>query len=129
MEENKGTKTEMTEAQAAETQTVESETAKKETVEAETAEAAETETVRNSEPEAENKKAPRGMTSTRNGLFLRTVVGGVILYYAYSILADIGAASTGSRTMLYVFVAVFSVAGLWIVFDSLKRIIKKEYDV
>lgn len=124
MEENKGTKTEMTEAQAAETQTIEPET-----VEAETAEAAKTETVKNSEPETENKKAPRGMTSTRNGLFLRTVVGGVILYYAYSILADIGAASKGSRTMLYVFVAVFSVAGLWIVFDSLKRIIKKEYDV
>lgn len=83
----------------------------------------------NSEGAADNgKKAGRGMIGTRNGLYLRAVVGGLILYYAYTILADIGTASGTSRTWLYVFVAVFGIAGIWIILDSLKRLFKKEYD-
>ena len=76
--------------------------------------------------EAENvgsgKKGGRGMVSTRNGLYLRTVIGGLILYYAYTIISDT------SRTMLYVFVEIFGIAGVWIILDSLKRLFKKEYD-
>lgn len=74
------------------------------------------------------KKGGRGMVSTRNGLYLRTVIGGLILYYAYTIVSDMGNASGTSRTMLYVFVAVFGIAGIWIILDSLKRLFKKEYD-
>lgn len=74
------------------------------------------------------KKGGRGMVSTRNGLYLRTVIGGLILYYAYTIVSDMGTASGTSRTMLYVFVAVFGIAGIWIILDSLKRLFKKEYD-
>lgn len=76
----------------------------------------------------DGKKAARSMVSTRNGLYLRTVIGGLILYYAYTILSDMGTASGRSRTMLYIFVAVFGVAGIWIILDSLKRLFKKEYD-
>lgn len=76
----------------------------------------------------DKKKSPRNMTSSRNGLYLRTVIGALILYYAYTIIADIGSTPADERTMLYVFVAVFSIAGLWIVIDSVKRLLKKEYD-
>lgn len=89
----------------------------------------EAETAKNSEGAADNgKKAGRSMVGTRNGLYLRAVIGGLILYYAYTILADIGTASGTSRTLLYVFVAVFGIAGIWIILDSLKRLFKKEYD-
>lgn len=117
MEENKNPETEL-----AETETIETEAA--ETIESEAAKAEATET----ENTGSGKKQSRGMVSTRNGLYLRTVIGGLILYYAYTILADIGTASGTSRTMLYVFVAVFGIAGIWIVLDSLKRLFKKEYD-
>lgn len=87
------------------------------------------EAANNSEEAAGNgKKAARGMVSTRNGLYLRTVIGGLILYYAYTILSDMGTASGTSRTILYVFAAVFGIAGIGIVLDSLKRLFKKEYD-
>lgn len=95
----------------------------------EESENAETEAANESEETAQSgKKAARSMAATRNGLYLRTVIGGLILYYAYTILSDIGTATGTSRTMLYVFVAVFGIAGIWIVFDSIKRLFKKEYD-
>lgn len=95
----------------------------------EESEIAEAEDADKSEETAESgKKAVRSMAATRNGLYLRTVIGGLILYYAYTILADIGTATGTSRTMLYVFVAVFGIAGIWIIFDSIKRLFKKEYD-
>jgi hypothetical protein len=83
--------------------------------------------------DAENQKESTGkaqgnMTRTKGGLTLRTIIGAAILYYAYSIVADIDSTPADSRTMLYVFVAVFGVAGIWIIADSLKRIIKKEYE-
>ena len=82
--------------------------------------------------EAENvgsgKKGGRGMVSTRKGLYLRRVIGGLILYYAYSIISDMGTASGTSRTMFYVFVAIFGIEGVWLILDSLKRLFKKEYD-
>lgn len=122
MEENKNPETELAEAE-----TIETEAAK-----AEVTETIETEVAKSEVAETENtgsgKKQSRGMVSTRNGLYLRTVIGGLILYYAYTILADIGTAAGTSRTMLYVFVAVFGIAGIWIVLDSLKRLFKKEYD-
>lgn len=93
------------------------------------AEIEETETADNSEEGADNKKkAGRSMVGTRNGLYLRAVIGGLILYYAYTILVDIGTALGTGRTLLYVFVAVFGIAGIWIILDSLKRLFKKEYD-
>lgn len=114
MEENKNLKAEIEEAE-------EKPIEKEEILEAETAD--------NSEEAADNeKKAGRSMVGTRNGLYLRAVIGGLILYYAYTILADIGTASGTSRTLLYVFVAVFGIAGIWIILDSLKRLFKKEYD-
>ena len=78
--------------------------------------------------EQDKKKSPRSMTSSRNGLYLRTVIGALILYYAYTIVADITSTPADERTMLYVFVAVFGIAGLWTVIDSVKRLLKKEYD-
>lgn len=93
------------------------------------AEIEETETADNSEETVDDaKKSGRSMVGTRNGLYLRTVIGGLILYYAYTIFADIGTASSTNRTLLYVFVAVFGIAGIWIILDSLKRLFKKEYD-
>lgn len=92
-------------------------------------EAAETETPDKSEEgEEKEKKAAGGMVSSLNGLYLRTIIGGLILYYAYNIFSGIGTASGTNRTMLYAFVAVFGIAGIWIVLDSIKRILKKEYD-
>lgn len=78
--------------------------------------------------ESGDKGSRKSMMSTKNGLYLRTVIGGLILYYAYTIVAEIGSTSADSRAMLYVFVAVFGIAGIWIIMDSLKRIIKKEYE-
>ncbi|MGN0132060.1 MAG: hypothetical protein ACI4AA_06445 [Lachnospiraceae bacterium] len=121
MEENKKVET-----QDAETETVETETVETEIVETEglnEADAAEEE-----QKDEEKKKASGGMTSTRNGLCLRALIGGMILYYAYTIAADITSTPADQRTMLYVFVAIFCVAGIWIIADSLKRIFKKEYD-
>ncbi len=92
-------------------------------------EVSEAETANNSEEVAGNvKKSGRSMVGTRNGLYLRTIIGGLILYYAYVIVSDMGTASGTSRTLLYVFAAVFGIAGIWIILDSLKRLFKKEYD-
>ena len=114
MEENKNFKAEIEE-------TEENPIEKEETLETEIAD--------NSEEAADNgKKVGRSMVGTRNGLYLRAVIGGLILYYAYTILTDIGTASGTSRTLLYVFAAVFGIAGIWIILDSLKRLFKKEYD-
>lgn len=76
----------------------------------------------------EEKKSRSNMTSTRTGLTLRTIIGAAILYYAYSIARDIEQTAEDSRTMLYVFIVVFGIAGIWIIFDSVKRLIKKEYE-
>lgn len=76
----------------------------------------------------QEKKTSKSMTATRNGLYIRTVIGAMILYYAYSIFTDIDSTPADDRMMLYVFIAVFGIAGLWIVIDSLKRMLKKEYD-
>lgn len=111
MEENKNAETENTK--------------EKEILEAGVSENAEGEMT---EGDQNKKKSPRSMTSSKNGLYLRTVIGALILYYAYTIIADIGTTPADKRTMLYVFVAVFSVAGLWIVIDSVKKLLKKEYD-
>lgn len=116
MEENKNPETEL-----AETEIIETEAAKEGVTETETE-------IAGTENTDSGKKQSRGMVSTRNGLYLRTVIGGLILYYAYTILADIGTVSGTSRTMLYVFVAAFGIAGIWIILDSLKRLFKKEYD-
>lgn len=85
-------------------------------------------TDKNTEEAESGKKAGKGMVSTRGGLYLRTVIGGLILYYAYSILSGMQTASGVSRTFLYIFTAVFGIAGVWIILDSLKRLFKKEYD-
>lgn len=74
------------------------------------------------------EKSGRSMVGTRNGLYLRAIIGGLILYYAYVIVFDMGTASGTSRTILYVSAAVFGIAGIWIILDSLKRLFKKEYD-
>lgn len=76
----------------------------------------------------EKKKSYRGMTSTKNGLTIRALIGAFILYYAYSIASDITMTPADQRAPLYVFIAVFVIAGVWIVVDSVKRLIKKEYD-
>ena len=105
MEENKNLKTEIEETEESSI---------------EESENAEAEAVNESEETAKSgKKAVRSMVATRNGLYLRTVIGGLILYYAYTILSDIETATGTGRIMLYVFVAVFGIAGMWIIFDSL----------
>ncbi|MBD5541793.1 MAG: hypothetical protein HDR00_11515 [Lachnospiraceae bacterium] len=114
MEENKNLKTEIEEAE-------ENPIEKNEIMEAESAD-------NGGEASDNEKKAGRSMVGTRNGLYLRAVIGGLILYYAYTIIADIGTASGTSRIWLYIFVAVFGIAGVWIILDSLKRLFKKEYD-
>ncbi len=78
--------------------------------------------------ETTGKKAYRGMTATKNGLVLRGVVGAFIIYYGYTILADISSTPADERMPLYIFIAVFGVAGIWIIIDTIKRLIKKEYD-
>lgn len=70
----------------------------------------------------------KSMLSTKNGLYLRTVIGGLILYYAYTIVAEITSTPADKRMPLYIFAAVFGIAGIWIVIGSLKRIFKKEYE-
>lgn len=114
MEENKNLKEEIEEAK-------ENPIEKNEVSEAETADNSE-------ETTGGGKKSGRSMVGTRGGLYLRTVIGGLILYYAYVIVFDMGTASGTSRTILYVFGAVFGIAGVWIILDSLKRLFKKEYD-
>ena len=76
----------------------------------------------------EDKKTPRRMTATRNGLYLRTVIGGLILYYVYGILSDIAITPADKRTLLYVLTAIMAVAGIWVILDSVKKLLKKEYD-
>ncbi|MCH5281991.1 MAG: hypothetical protein J1E61_11040 [Lachnospiraceae bacterium] len=78
--------------------------------------------------EGENKKPRRSMTSTKNGLYLRTIIGGVILYYVYGILSEISATPADKRTLLYVLTGIMAVAGIWVILDSIKKILKKEYD-
>lgn len=85
-------------------------------------------TVEEQEETVDEKKEYKGMIATKNGLFLRGVIGGFILYYGYTILADISTTPADERMLLYIFIAVFGVAGLWIVIDSIKRLIKKEYE-
>lgn len=88
--------------------------------------AVETEDVQ--EETAEKKKEYKGMTSTKNGLVLRGVIGAFIIYYGYTILADIASTPADERMPLYIFIAVFGVAGLWILIDTIKRLVKKEYE-
>ncbi len=78
--------------------------------------------------ETTGKKVYKGMTATKNGLVLRGVVGAFIIYYGYTILADISSTPADERMPLYIFIAVFGAAGLWIIIDTIKRLIKKEYD-
>lgn len=80
------------------------------------------------ESSEKGNKTRKGLTSTQGGLTLRTVIGAFLLYYAYTIIRDISLTAEGSRAMLYVFAIVFGVAGIWVIIDSLKRLIKKEYD-
>lgn len=90
----------------------------------------EAETVREEvqEETTEKKKEYKGMTSTKNGLVLRGIIGAFIIYYGYTILADIASTPADERMPLYIFIAVFGVAGLWILIDTIKRLIKKEYE-
>ena len=74
------------------------------------------------------KKRTQPMTATRNGLYLRTVIGGLILYYVYGILSDIAITPADKRTLLYVFTGIMAVAGIWVILDSLKKLFKKEYE-
>lgn len=74
------------------------------------------------------KKRYRGMTSTKNGLTVRALIGAFLLYYAYSIASDITSTSAGQRAPLYAFIAIFAIVGIWVIADSIKRLIKKEYD-
>lgn len=76
----------------------------------------------------EGGKSYKGMTSTKNGLTIRALIGAFILYYAYSIASDITSTPADQRMPLYVFIVIFVIAGVWIVVDSVKRLIKKEYD-
>lgn len=78
--------------------------------------------------EEERKKTPKPMTATRNGLYLRTVIGGLMLYYVYGILSDIAITPADKRTLLYVLTAIMAVAGIWVILDSVKKLLKKEYD-
>ena len=80
------------------------------------------------EETTEKKKEYKGMTSTKNGLVLRGIIGAFIIYYGYTILADIASTPADERMPLYIFIAVFGVAGLWILIDTIKRLIKKEYE-
>ncbi len=78
--------------------------------------------------ETSGKKEYKGMTATKNGLVLRGVIGAFVIYYGYTILADISSTPADERMPLYIFIAVFGVAGIWIIIDTIKRLIKKEYD-
>lgn len=78
--------------------------------------------------ETSGKKEYKGMTATKNGLVLRGVIGAFVSYYGYTILADISSTPADERMPLYIFIAVFGVAGIWIIIDTIKRLIKKEYD-
>lgn len=78
--------------------------------------------------ETSGKKEYKGMTATKNGLVLRGVIGAFVIYYGYTILADISSTPADERMSLYIFIAVFGVAGIWIIIDTIKRLIKKEYD-
>lgn len=76
----------------------------------------------------QKKKEHKGMTSTKNGLILRGIIGAFILYYGYTIVAEIGMTPTDERLPLYIFVGIFAVAGIWILADTVKRLIKKQYE-
>lgn len=78
--------------------------------------------------EESEKKTTRRMTSTRNGLYFRTVIGGLMLYYVYGILSDIAITPADKRTLLYVLTGIMAVAGIWVILDSIKKLLKKEYD-
>lgn len=78
--------------------------------------------------ETSGNKEYKGMTATKNGLVLRGVIGAFVIYYGYTILADISSTPADERMPLYIFIAVFGVAGIWIIIDTIKRLIKKEYD-
>lgn len=72
------------------------------------------------------KKPYRGMTSTKNGLFLRSIIGAIVIYYGYSIFTDM--APTDNPAPLYVIAGIFALAGLLVLADSVKRLVKKQYD-
>ena len=78
--------------------------------------------------ENSSDKKRAGMTGGKGGLYLRTAIGAMILYYAYTIWSDITSTPASQRAPLYVFIAVFVIAGIWIVIDSVRRLIKKEYE-
>lgn len=124
MEENKDIETEMTEPLPKD---AEAENAEVTETPAEDVEAENIQQTEETEQE-EGKKSYKGMTSTKNGLTIRALIGAFILYYAYSIASDITSTPAGQRTPLYVFIAVFVIAGILIIADSVKRLIKKEYD-
>lgn len=121
MEENKNMEAEVIETNTTE---MENEVAEENT----TTDEVVVETGEEKEETAAKKKAYRGMTATKNGLFLRGVIGAFIVYYGYTIFADIASTPADERTPLYVFIAVFGVAGFWIIIDSVKRLLKKEYE-
>ncbi len=76
----------------------------------------------------EKNQKPHSMFSTRNGLYLRTVMGGLIVYYAYSAISNIESTATSSRMPLYIISGVLALAGVIVILFSVKRLIKKEYE-
>ena len=76
----------------------------------------------------DEKAKPKSMTSTRNGLYLRLVIGAMIVYYAYSSVSNIAETVIGKRVPIYIIAAVLAVAGIVVVIQSIIKLVKKDYD-
>ncbi len=86
----------------------------------------EQETGENDVVSEEPKKRAASLSSTRNGLYLRTVIGAIVVYYGYSIIKNIND-TLGNRIPLYIAAALFGVLGLFISVSSIIKLIKKDY--
>lgn len=80
------------------------------------------------EVDKKDKKTSKNVYhNTKAMLMIRVVIGGFILYLAYSILGSLNDSVGNDRYVMIAFSGLFIVAGLFIVGSSLLAIYKKQY--
>ncbi len=65
--------------------------------------------------------------TTAMNLYLRIIVGGFLVYLAYTLAIDLGNTSGNDTIIFAVAAGVFTLAGIGVVIWSIYRLMKKDY--